>query len=136
MSTIAPKRVHTGAPLLRLSLEGEPQSAAVARRRVREALADLVGESVLDDVELIASELVANAAATGPRSLVLQLYYDGRASVVITVSDPDPAMPVLRPMDLLAEQGRGLQIIAALSTAWGSTPRRPVGKTVWSEIAA
>jgi hypothetical protein len=136
MNTIAPTRKPTGAPLLRLRLSGEPQSAGVARRQVRQVLADHVRPEVLDDVELIASELVANAISTTPRLLVLQLYFDGKTPVRVTVSDPDPALPVMPPVDLMAEHGRGLQIIEALSSAWGSTRRRPVGKTVWSDIAA
>ena len=38
--------------------------------------------------------------------------------------------------DLTAEGGRGLDLVQALATAWGSTVHqdKPIGKTMWFEI--
>src|SRR5688572_29445540 len=81
MNAITATRTPTGAPLLRLSLAGEPRSAAIARRQVRQTLAHHVSPAVLDDVELVASELITNAITATPRQLVLQLYFDGATSI-------------------------------------------------------
>jgi hypothetical protein len=32
------------------------------------------------------------------------------------------------------ESGRGLLLVDVLAERWGSTPRSPVGKTVWAEL--
>ncbi len=57
------------------------------------------------------------------------------ASIVIEVWDDDPAAP--RPHDVTGEQesGRGLVIVARLSTRWGWFPIPRGHKVVWAELA-
>ncbi|GGY93591.1 hypothetical protein GCM10010365_10290 [Streptomyces poonensis] len=33
------------------------------------------------------------------------------------------------------ESGRGLFLVDVLAACWGSSPRRPVGQTVWAEVS-
>ncbi|WP_245204766.1 ATP-binding protein [Kitasatospora sp. RG8] len=91
--------------------------------------------AVAEDVLLIVSELVTNAAmhAGGPIELRLRR---SPAGLRVEVSDTSPELPVLRrTKDPTAPGGYGLRVVALLSWAWGSASD-PSGKTVWSEIAA
>ncbi|MFI6848930.1 ATP-binding protein [Kitasatospora sp. NBC_00085] len=91
--------------------------------------------AVAEDVLLVVSELVTNAArhAGGPIELRLRHSPSG---LRVEVSDESPEPPVLRSNDDPAVPGRhGLRVVALLSWAWGSVPDAG-GKTVWSEIAA
>lgn len=56
--------------------------------------------------------------------------------VICAVADPSSAPPAPREPDGLAETGRGLHIVAALSDGWGHSPPEPAGKTVWARIPA
>jgi PAS domain S-box-containing protein len=49
-------------------------------------------------------------------------------------TDDDPQRPQLAPPDSLAESGRGLTVVEALATAWGTWPSI-AGKTVWFTLA-
>ncbi|WP_143589937.1 ATP-binding protein, partial [Streptomyces africanus] len=56
--------------------------------------------------------------------------------LLVTVSDPDDHPPVYAPTgSALAEHGRGLGIVDALSEEWGWTPCPPAGKTVWARLS-
>jgi anti-sigma regulatory factor (Ser/Thr protein kinase) len=94
---------------------------------------------------LLIAELAANAAvhgrvvgrrfrlrmATGPGLLL-------PATLRIEVADargesvPPPGPPQFPPFD--AESGRGLPLVQALATRWGTVPRSPSGKTVWADV--
>lgn len=55
------------------------------------------------------------------------------------VHDADPALPPPPAQDrsITREHGRGLQIVQALGTAWGSRPTGATrGRTSWSELTA
>jgi anti-sigma regulatory factor (Ser/Thr protein kinase) len=95
-----------------------PHRARVALRRFLEGE---VGDAVLADLVLVTSELVANAVkhgdGEGPVSLAVAIDDD---EIVVTVSEcasvPSPFVPrVASSADLLAESGRGLLIVRALS---------------------
>jgi len=131
-----------------------PHSVRQARAVVRRGLAHLGAETVVDDVALAASELVANALEHGLRSTdraseadeLRRRRADGvRISlvgtgthIVLSVTDPSPLPPVRRPRDPFAGGGRGLQLIEALSLCWGWTlldeqdGQRMPGKSVWA----
>jgi hypothetical protein len=70
-----------------------------------------------------------NVAAMQVRLLLFE------ASIVIEVWDGDPAAP--RPHNVTGEQerGRGLVIVAGLSTRWGWFPVPRDRKVVWAELA-
>jgi hypothetical protein len=48
------------------------------------------------------------------------------------VADPSPRPPQPKEPDYLAESGRGLHVIDALSDRWGSTVPTDAGKVVWA----
>jgi anti-sigma regulatory factor (Ser/Thr protein kinase) len=93
----------------------------------------------LDDIVIVVSELLTNAirhahpgADRQPRwPIRLDLLQSGPC-VLCMVADPSDRPPVPREPGCLAEAGRGLQIIAALSDQWGFTTPSEMGKVVWA----
>ena len=113
-----------------------------------------------DDVAVVVSELLTNALRhavppgrsppgprpgppTGPRTgpqaaraaaagrSVSALIQPGQF-VLCAVADPSPRPPQPKEPDYLAESGRGLHVIDALSDRWGSTVPTDAGKVVWA----
>jgi anti-sigma regulatory factor (Ser/Thr protein kinase) len=124
--------------VLRAELPADLTSARQARSAVRRALTAWGIDDPDGDAELLASELVANAAehASGPIGLALRHHAqpDGQRGITCEVTDASPNLP--RPTQARRddERGRGLAIIAALATASGVRPE-PVGKTTWFTLA-
>jgi anti-sigma regulatory factor (Ser/Thr protein kinase) len=96
------------------------------------------------DIAVVVSELVTNALRhalpgagdTGPRGpVLLGLLQHGRW-LLCAVADPANAAPVPRTPGVLAEAGRGLQMICALSDQWGYTTPSDEGKIVWAMFTA
>ncbi|MET7599043.1 SpoIIE family protein phosphatase [Streptomyces sp. NPDC005496] len=107
--------------------------AAVADARSA-ALAKLAEWGLTDmdfAVELIVSELVTNAVryAGGPIGLRLIRH----AVLVCEVVDPSNTQPRLRRASTGDEGGRGLFLVAQLSSRWGSRYGLS-GKTIWAEL--
>lgn len=98
-------------------------ATATASMRARQVLDGFIREHALavnvDDAHLVLTELVTNAcqavAANEPVTLMLDVH---DAGLFITVIDTSSAEPVLHD-DPLAEHGRGLRLIDALSSSWG-----------------
>ncbi|MFJ9840334.1 ATP-binding protein [Kitasatospora sp. NPDC101155] len=115
---------------------GEPPGAdavPAARRLVMAILREWgvsLSEDALQEVELCASELIANALVhTKDRCVVTVRRRAGRARV--EVADRCPELPH-RERDEEATGGRGLLLVEALAHAWGWRPAG-VGKVVWFE---
>jgi Histidine kinase-like ATPase domain len=104
---------EAGQQLIAFVLPGLPESVPVARRRVRAALGLQGLGEYADDAELITSELVTNA--------VQHACHNGSKTIgaTLAVSDSSPDGPIRRDTSVGSEQGRGLQIVAALSAHWG-----------------
>jgi len=110
--------------LIALALPGIPGSVPVARRHVRDALGLHGLGEFAQDAAIITSELVANAVQhardNGAQTIGVTLTHAGiPAAVTIVVSDSSPQVPVRRDTPAGSEQGRGLQIVEALSAHWG-----------------
>jgi anti-sigma regulatory factor (Ser/Thr protein kinase) len=93
-----------------------------------------VDDEELNRVILVASELVSNAVRHARTAFELDLRPEADGTSV-EVFDCDTRLPVLLPTDTEATSGRGLQIVAALSTEWGARreARQGIqGKTVWA----
>jgi anti-sigma regulatory factor (Ser/Thr protein kinase) len=110
--------------LLALALPGIPESVPVARLRVRAALGLHGLGGYADDAEIITSELVTNAVrhACGNDTETIGITLTRARSpvtVTIAVSDCSVHGPVRCDTPTSGEQGRGLQIVEALSAYWG-----------------
>jgi anti-sigma regulatory factor (Ser/Thr protein kinase) len=126
-------------PVLGTDLHASLTAPRHARSFVRHTLAMWGLTDISEDAQLIASELVANAAehARPPIRLAIRPYLErsGERGVLCQISDASP-MPVgARPLPASGERGRGLEIVSALATRNGVT-FSPRGKTAWFTLAA
>lgn len=91
-----------------------------------------IDEDSTADLLVVVNELVSNAVehARTPSVLTLDLH---ASLVLVAVSDESAVPPVVRPHDIRATRGRGMQMVRAVSARWGhrTTGR---GKTVWAEV--
>jgi anti-sigma regulatory factor (Ser/Thr protein kinase) len=91
-----------------------------------------------EDIAIVVSELLANAlrhavpGSVDPRPPIRLGLIQCGPCVMCAVADPGRAAPVLRVPGALAETGRGLHIIRALSDRWGYTAPGDAGKVVWA----
>jgi anti-sigma regulatory factor (Ser/Thr protein kinase) len=114
-----------------------------APRLARAFVADTLAAWAVDAedgeaAQLVVSELVTNAVVHAPESqtITLELSMTNDALRVV-VSDRNPDEPDRLHPDLgLAESGRGVRLVEALSKRWGTKPDGPDGKTVWCELSA
>ena len=132
-----------------LSVPSRPSSAAVVRRRIE---ADLVtagiAQSIIDNAVIVATELVSNAvrhAKPLPTDDLIVRWEvcttteppvePGTLSVRITVTDGGGAgQPQTRTSAGTDVNGRGLAIVRALATDWG-TQSVPTGEgSVWAVV--
>ena len=120
--------VRTDGEVVQAVLPAEPAATKRARQLVAASWSDLDNET-LGDVELIPTELVANAFAT-QTEIVLRMR---RAQFAIDVGVPEhgPGEPLAQPLDTTSNSGRGLAIIDQLSMQWGCDPL-PDGTGKWS----
>ncbi|MDN3057981.1 SpoIIE family protein phosphatase [Streptomyces sp. SRF1] len=81
--------------------------------------------------ELIVSELVTNAVRYTRGPVGLRLIRN--EVLVCEVIDPSNTQPRLRRARWTDEGGRGLFLVAQLSTRWGSRYSQHAGKTIWAE---
>ena len=125
--------------LIAFALPSTPASVPVARLHVRAALGFHGLGEYADDAEIITSELVTNAVqhvrGDGTETIGVTLAHAGSpAAVTIVVSDSSPEGPIRRDTPADGEQGRGLQIVEALSAHWGWRQEED-GKAVFAVLA-
>lgn len=118
-------------------------AAGCARAWATEVLWEWGLSALADPVQLVASELVANAVAAsramdgGPFPVWFCLLSDGKR-LSIVVWDACAAPPVQMDPAEDVEAGRGLMLVDALSAKWGWYPAvwdRIEGKAVWALVA-
>jgi|ERR1022692_1781157 anti-sigma regulatory factor (Ser/Thr protein kinase) len=133
MDAMAPTRPAVRSPR-RISLAATPAAAAEARGQVRAALCawDVPVDPAL--AALLTSELVTNAIMHGPSNTVTLVITCGCHQLRVDVHDTSRSAPVPVDAPVDAEAGRGLMLVAALSTNWGFH-RTPAGKAVYFTLA-
>ncbi|GEC10417.1 hypothetical protein SSP24_80720 [Streptomyces spinoverrucosus] len=127
----------TGHPGYSETLPGQEESAQVARKLVRTALAAWRLEDLTDTAILLVSELVANAVKhTNSRAIRVIVSRPSERFVWIGVVDKARVMPEMtKPSDDLLTSGRGLLLIDSLAERWGTDMYR-WGKQVWAELVS
>ncbi|MGR3934046.1 ATP-binding protein [Streptomyces sp. BRA346] len=146
-----PEPLH--AATWRFALPHTTAAVPLARALIRNTLADIGAPVDGDTAELLTAELVANAvqhtAGDEPIELVVELVPTGGWQVEVHDQDPTPPGGFSGPdgqgvreadgpgrpegpkrPEILAERGRGLLLIRALSADTGYRPT-PYGKAVW-----
>jgi anti-sigma regulatory factor (Ser/Thr protein kinase) len=124
---------------MRTELPADLTSARQARSAVHQALAAWGMGHLSGDAELLASELVANAAEHGdgtPISLALRRHAEpgGQPGITCEVTDGSRATPRRTEPGPDSERGRGLAIVDALAQSSGMRATR-AGKTSWFTLA-
>jgi anti-sigma regulatory factor (Ser/Thr protein kinase)/anti-anti-sigma regulatory factor len=114
-------------------LSSTPAAAALARETVAEACKAWSMPHLRDDAEIVVTELVANAVRHASGDLRLTVTR-GQRFLHLSVRDGSPVAPVLRRPDPGSVMGgRGLVLVEALASGWGSTPTAG-GKVVWATL--
>ena len=139
LDTTGPAR--PGERAARWDLPAQTASAATARALTARTLRhwQITDRDDHDDIVLMVDELVTNAIVHGRGTVRLHLRLTG-THLVAEIGDDDPAIPTTPgpgpgtgpdgdPLEG-AEDGRGLMLVGALATAYGTRPD-PRGKTVW-----
>ncbi|HET6964991.1 MAG TPA: ATP-binding protein [Acidimicrobiales bacterium] len=117
-----------------LHLPEHLSSVTRARHFVRDVLVGWDLEALVEDAQLGTSELVANAVRHAGTDLVLTIRVDGVVTISIQDGHPELRRPVIADSDFLAENGRGLHIVAAIAHDWGITTAAN-GKVVWFNLS-
>lgn len=131
-----------------VALPAMTSSVATARVHTRALMEKWDLMAVVDDAEVVVSEIVTNAikatnAIPEPASypdlydrlevVCLCVYLDG-GDLVIEVWDPKYESPERRDVDLYDEGGRGLWLVESLSREWGTRWPPTGGKIVWARM--
>ena len=125
------RRTESRASLL---LDPRPESVAIARRFLRARCVEWGCADIIEDAQLVLSELVTNAlvhaggsceviARLSPGALHLDVLDGGSGT-------PDPQLP-----SGLEDHGRGLMLVGGLCVAWGIDAAPGGKKLVWAELA-
>ena len=133
----AAARTYVSSNVLRV--RHEPAAVSAARRQVRSQLADeTLPEPLLDDVEVVLSELMGNAvrhARPIAGGVLLVGWRIADDELTIRVTDGGSAKRI-EPRDSspMSDSGRGLHIVERLATAWGVTDHAGSLRTVWAVL--
>ena len=118
----------------RLRLTREPAAAAEARSQVRAVIRAWKVPVDPDIAVLLTSDLVTNAITHGEGETVTLAIRCSRGHLRIDVYDASRSLPMAVDEPAGPESGRGLVLVAALSTEWGSF-FTPAGKAAYFTLA-
>ena len=115
-----------------IHLAAEPISVRQARGVLRTLTGGKLPESLVDDAQLLVSELVTNALRHGGPEIRMwidlvdggvrvRVYDSGAGRPAKTEQTDDPVLP----------SGRGLHMVDRVATEWGVEDGPVAGKTVW-----
>ncbi|UZN03981.1 ATP-binding protein [Cellulomonas sp. S1-8] len=131
-------RRGTPPPLLddEIVLVAERTTPRQARHWVMRAVAGAgVGGASNQVIELLAGELVSNAVVHGPSGEPVRVAVRVDGYVVrVAVTDRGGGTPTVRHPEPTAPSGRGMALVEALSTSWGSARLPDGGTCVWFEV--
>lgn len=117
-----------------ITLPAELRSVTTGRHFARDVVTEWDLQQLADDVQLGTSELVANAVRHAGTEVTLTLRRDELLTVEVRDGHPVLHQPFSPHLDLTAESGRGLQIVAAISDDWGIASVAN-GKSIWFKLA-
>jgi serine/threonine-protein kinase RsbW len=131
----SPARARHGEPLT-IALPADPGAPGAARIAIRRWLTPRVPSNVVDDAQLVLSELLTNSlrhAGVTPRDVLHVRAHLARGVLHLEVEDPgsDHAIAPAAP-DLQHGTGFGLNLVASLATRWGVSRNGNTG--VWADL--
>ncbi|MGG2460029.1 SpoIIE family protein phosphatase [Streptomyces sp. RGM 3693] len=127
---------EAATPRLRLHVhQADPAGTAEVRSALRRTLDQWRAGAVTHNVEVAASELIANALThTESGALVsVELLPGSPCRIRLEVEDRSSQWPRRRRPGETATSGRGLLLVEALADCWGAEPRGS-GKALWCEF--
>jgi anti-sigma regulatory factor (Ser/Thr protein kinase) len=118
---------------LRVELPATPSSVSTARAVVVRALQPW--PHLQDRAALLVSEMATNAVLHARSPYLVEVLVE-HGTVRIAVSDASPVLPVRKLHSVRAGTGRGLGLVALLSSGSGCERRDepPYRKTVWCDL--
>ncbi len=112
--------------------EADVSTVPLAREFVRRWLQERGADHVFDEASLIVTELATNAVLHADSPYEVRLSRTNGV-VRIEVVDGDAGTPEPQPFSAVAETGRGIVIVSAISSSWG-IEAQPQGKITWAEL--
>jgi PAS domain S-box-containing protein len=109
-------------------------SARNARRFLREWLRERSHDDLVDAAEIALSEIVTNAVLHAHTDFQVSAALLEDGSLRVEVTDRNPQLPAQRRYGEQATTGRGMQLVAAVTTDCGVRSEGARGKTVWFEV--
>jgi anti-sigma regulatory factor (Ser/Thr protein kinase) len=88
---------------------------------------------LMDDAQLLISELVTNALRYGTGREVIFRMLLGTDALVLEVNDGSTGRPQVRPAGPTEESGRGMWLVSAIATSWGVSEDET---TTWCALKA
>jgi anti-sigma regulatory factor (Ser/Thr protein kinase) len=128
---------EVGNAHLSVALPADATGARVARARVRRALMEWGLSAIEPNVTLVVSELVTNGFLHAGGSVDLVVSADGNLLHISVADNESDALPQELHVPPTEPGGRGMAIVADLTSRWGVLRQRPdghPGKIVWCEI--
>ncbi len=126
-------------PHLSLELPRTLGAAREVRVELQRLAAETESPGAIDDVLLLASELVSNAVRHTSGAIEVSAWCSPDGRWRVEVDDESVVPPVVQKVQPLQTAppenlgGRGLQIVDALASSWGVVKTR-VGKRCWFEL--
>jgi CheY-like chemotaxis protein/anti-sigma regulatory factor (Ser/Thr protein kinase) len=114
--------------------DAEPSTVPEAREFVRQLLRDWGADRHFDEASLIVTELAANAVLHAGSPYEVRITQE-EGVLRIEVADGDPGTPEPQPFSAIAESGRGIVLVSAVSASWGIDASAD-GKVTWAELRA
>lgn len=116
------------------AFEANPISASQARGFVSEHLFNHGLPYLVNPVRLVASELVTNALLHANTAFHVTLSISDE-TVLLTVRDDSPSLPLRRTAQATDTTGRGLEIVDIVSLDWGIRTDPEGSKAVWASFS-
>lgn len=111
-------------------VESDPAAVHRVRAAVCAQLVEWQLESLTDTTELVLSELITNAMRHAVGPIAVRLLRD--RMLTCEVYDRSLTSPHLRHAATMDEGGRGLFLVAQITTRWGTRYTKD-GKVIWAE---
>lgn len=117
------RRTYGRAMKWTVELPADAESVPLAREAVRERLEGRVDDSLLDDIQIVVSELVTNSVRHGPGTpITLKLFAESPTRISGEVVDHGNGTVAIReagPDGNGRAGGLGLRLVDWLATDWG-----------------
>ncbi len=113
------------------NLMAYPRAIGQVRRVVEAHLRYWGRDALRDAISLCTTEMLTNVAKHTRSFACVLILEDNGTGVRLTVSDSSKDLPTVREVDWSAESGRGIRLLTALATSYGSTIT-DAGKDVWA----